>query len=119
VKSTHERGREGEDAACRWLESQGLVIVERNFRSTAGEVDIVARDGETLAFVEVKFWRSLPASELGYAIGASKRRRIIETSKFFLLLHREYYCWRVRYDVLLIRGDNGITHLRDAFTETL
>ena len=51
----HVRGREGEDAACRFLRKRGYKVLYRNFKHRAGgEVDVVCRDGDTLVFVEVK-----------------------------------------------------------------
>jgi putative endonuclease len=53
---TSSRGREGEKAAALYLEEKGFLILERNFRSLVGEVDIIALNGETIIFDEVKTW---------------------------------------------------------------
>jgi len=52
--NTTARGNYGEDLACQFLKEQGYKIIERNFRIRGGEIDIVALDGETLVYVEVK-----------------------------------------------------------------
>ena len=110
------KGRAGEDAAASYLEEKGLLILEKNFRSRMGEIDIVALDGNTLIFVEVKAWFSYGIDALEHAIDAKKRHKIIETSKYFLSLHRKYRYMAIRFDVIFISSE-GITHLASAFTE--
>ena len=90
--------------------------MEKNFRSRKGEIDIIALDGETLVFVEVKSWSSYGLEALEYAIDAKKRHKIIETSKYFLSLHREYRYMAIRFDVIFI-SSGVVTHLASAFTE--
>jgi len=111
-------GREGEDRAARALEEAGMGIVARNFRWRRGEIDIIALDGETLAFVEVKAWSAFGMENLAYGIDRGKRRRIIETAKYFLSRNRQYYRMGIRFDVVFV--DKGaVTHLASAFTETV
>lgn len=109
-------GKAGEDAAARFLEGAGYRVVERNFRSRTGEIDLIALDGGTLVFVEVKAWSTIPMEDLGRSIGPAKRRRIVETAKFFLDRHREYKCAGARFDVVFV-GPSGVRHLASAFTE--
>jgi putative endonuclease len=109
-------GKTGEDRAAAELEAAGLCIIARNFRSRNGEVDIIARDGETLVFVEVKAWSSFGIEELQYSISLQKQRRIIETAKYFLSVHREYNDMAIRFDVVFV-GREGIRHLASAFME--
>lgn len=111
-----DKGREGEDRAVAALEEAGMRIISRNFRTQIGEIDIVALDGETVVFVEVKAWTALGIEDLRYGINKKKKRRIIETAKYFLSVHREYNCMAVRFDVIFI-GKEGITHLASAFVE--
>ncbi|MDR3166894.1 MAG: YraN family protein [Treponema sp.] len=109
-------GREGEKRAAEALEKAGMVIIARNIRSRRGEVDLVALDGETIVFVEVKTWSAYGFDELSYGIDEKKQRRIIETAKYFLSSHREYSDMTVRFDVVFISPEL-ITHLASAFTE--
>ena len=111
-----KKGRAGETAASFLLEEKGMQILEKNFRSTRGEVDIIALDGQTIVFVEVKTWSAYGIDTLEHALNAKKQRKIIETSKYFLSLHREYRYMAVRFDVLFVSHE-GITHLASAFTE--
>ena len=111
-----EKGRAGEAAAATFLENKGIKIIERNFRSRTGEVDIIAIDAETLVFAEVKTWSAYGIDALEQALNAKKRHKIIETSKYFLSLHREYRYMAIRFDVVFV-SPTGITHLASAFTE--
>lgn len=117
--SRSAKGRAGEDAAAAFLEAEGWSIVGRNVRWRGGEIDIAAARGGVIAFVEVKSWNSLGSEELERAIGPDKRRRIVETSKIFLLQHREYNDWSVRYDVILVRGGVVVERYPSAFTGEL
>jgi putative endonuclease len=109
-------GRDGEARAAVFLEEQGMKILARGFRSPQGEADIIALDGDTVVFIEVKTWSAFGIEDLKYGISREKQRRIIETAKYFLFSHREYKGMAVRFDVVFI-GQGEITHLVSAFTE--
>jgi len=113
-----EKGRTGEAAAAFFLEEKGMRILEKNFRSRTGEVDIIALDGDILVFAEVKTWSAYGIDALEQALDVKKQRKIIETSKYFLFLHREYRYMAVRFDVIFVSSE-GITHLASAFTERI
>lgn len=111
------RGKVGEDDAVGWLESQGFRIVERNVVNHGGEIDLVARDGETLCFVEVKARASDAYGPAIAAVDVRKQRRISRAAVLYLAMkgHRDTPC---RFDVLgLDRMGNGwrYTLIRDAF----
>jgi putative endonuclease len=110
------KGREGEAAAASYLEKQGMRILERNFRSSKGEVDIIALDDHTVIFAEVKTWSTYGIDVLEYAIDKRKQHKIIETSKYFLSMHRKYRYMAIRFDVIFVSPD-GISHLASAFSE--
>jgi putative endonuclease len=109
-------GREGEERAAKALEAGGMNIIARNVRSRQGEIDIIALDGETIVFVEVKAWSVYGIENLQYGITPKKQQRIIETAKYFLSEHREYNRKAVRFDVVFV-GKEAITHLASAFME--
>ena len=71
------QGKAGEAAAAAFLQENGMEILERNFRFARGEVDIIARDGETLVFVEVKSWGRYGIDALEQALDIKKQRKII------------------------------------------
>lgn len=114
------QGRRGEERVVSILESEGWAILERNFRTRRGEIDIVALRGTLLAFIEVKTWNVTGQVFLSDAISARKRARIIETSKFFLSKYRQYNWNEIRYDVFLLSPDGGErVRYEGAFDETL
>ena len=76
-------GQAGETRACRHLESRGLVVLARNFRCRSGEVDVVARDGDTTVFVEVKERAGATHGEACDAVTLGKRRRIVRAARIY------------------------------------
>lgn len=105
-------GQVGEDIACDYLREQGYLIIDRNWRCRFGEIDIIARDGPDLAFVEVKN-RSRPG--YGGPIGAltrQKKDRIITAARMYLSQTESDL--PVRFDLVAIQG-HAITLLRGAF----
>jgi len=115
---TSSKGRAGENVAALYFEERGVRILERNFRSRYGEIDIIAQDGETIIFTEVKTWSAYGIEALEHSLDTKKQRKIIETSKYFLSLHREYKYMAIRFDVIFISPE-GITHIASAFTERI
>lgn len=77
------RGKYGEDLACLFLQKQGYKIIERNFRIRGGEIDIVAVDGETLVYVEVKTRTSHAFGSATEAVTPWKLRSLVRTAKFY------------------------------------
>jgi putative endonuclease len=105
-------GRFGEDAACAHLTTLGLQIIRRNFRSPDGEIDIIARDGEIIVFIEVKMRSSTRFGSALAAVNARKRSRIRAAAEDFL----QFYAPKAmaRFDVLA--GNQGrMTLHRNAF----
>jgi len=119
--STHARGRAAEEAAVRWLETQGYVILERNVVNRAGEIDLIARDGGgTLCFVEVKARANAMFGPAIAAVGPAKRRRLSRAAALHLAT-RGLHLTACRFDVLgLDRVDGAWRYnlVRDAFPYT-
>lgn len=115
---SYKLGREGEKLAEEYLSRHGYRIIDRNYRSQQGEIDLVAQDGHFLTFVEVKNYsfRSL-GSPLG-AVRRSKRDSIVHAAKTYLqkMTGRWPFC---RFDVLIIYrspgGESKIELYKDAF----
>jgi putative endonuclease len=102
-------GRTGEDLACQELQRRGYAIVARRYRCPAGELDIVARDGQTLVFVEVKTRRGSRFGRAVEAVTAAKQRKISALAVQYLARHNAFgrSC---RFDVVAITvGADGTT----------
>lgn len=110
---TTESGRQAEDRALAYLQSQGLVLITRNFRSRRGEIDLVMRDAATLVFVEVRKRRSQRFGGAAASISATKQARLWRCAEFFLL--RYPAAPACRFDAVCIDGTN-LTWLRHVFS---
>ena len=111
-------GKEAEAAAERLLRQKGYRILDRNVRVGRGELDIVARVGETLIFVEVKARRTNRYGGVSYAVTAQKERQLIQLAARYLARHRleRQPC---RFDVLLYDAGTPaspvLEHIENAF----
>ena len=109
-------GDRGERAAARFLRSRGLRVLARGYRTRHGEIDLIARDGDVLVFVEVKSRRhGVPAE----AVTDEKQRRITLAALHFLRKHGLLEV-RCRFDIVAIvwpdeRGEPQIEHIPNAF----
>lgn len=101
------RGSAAEDAALRYLETQGCALIERNYRCRLGELDLVMRDGESLVFVEVRARASEAFGGAAASIGFGKRRRLAAAARHFLMTHPRAAALPARFDVVVIAGRNG------------
>jgi len=110
------RGAAAEELAAVFLEGRGLRIVERNYRCRFGEIDLVARSGAVLVFVEVRARQSEAFGGAAGSITAAKRRRLVAAARHYLAKHRVSRA--CRFDVVLLRGrEQEIEWLADAFGE--
>jgi putative endonuclease len=114
----HILGRAAESEAERYLRHKGYRILSRNLRSSAGELDLVAQDGEVLVFVEVKARRSEAFGGARYAVDAQKQARLIRLAARYLAVRRlqDPVC---RFDVVLCSGGidkpSALEHIEGAF----
>ncbi len=111
-------GQWGEDLASAYLSRQGLKILERNYRTPVGEIDIIARDRKVLVFVEVKTRRGTAFGLPQEAVGLRKQQQIIRTADWYLQQQKSGKL-QPRFDVVAILcqsdGSSTIEHLPDAF----
>ncbi len=99
-------GKLGEDLACEELAHRGYAIVARRYRCRGGELDIIARQGGTLVFVEVKLRDGNAFGEAAEAVTRPKRRRIVRLAQEYLMRqHVGDVC--CRFDVVAIRLADG------------
>ena len=95
-----------EDAACAFLESAGYRILERNVSTDAGEIDVIAEDGDTLCFVEVKARRDDEHGPAIAAVGARKQQRLARCAALYLAIH-SVHGRSVRFDVIGLEREEG------------
>jgi putative endonuclease len=110
-------GQTGEDLACEELRRQGYAILARRYRTRGGEIDIVAREGDTLVFAEVKTRRSLRCGEPAEALTRGKRRQVAAMAADWLARHR-VAARSCRFDVVTISFDGSrpaVRVMRGAF----
>lgn len=114
-------GKRGEDIAVAHLKKKGYEILERNYRCLFGEVDIIAKDADTIVFVEVKSRRSERFGEPQMAVGLEKQRKLSRISWKYLEEKRLYPC-NARFDVVAVKilpeGEN-IELIQNAFEFSL
>src|SRR5690554_2170499 len=111
-----EFGRWGEERAAEYLKNRGYRIVERNYRVSRGEIDLIVEKGDYLVFVEVKtrksFFHGLPQE----AVDFRKQNKLRQIANYYLLQNKTMK--KMRFDVLCINIKNNkgkIKHYIDAF----
>ena len=104
------KGAEYEERAERYLKNLGWEILERNYRCRRGEIDIIAREGKELVFVEVKGGRTLSFGDPAERFGRQKLRRILECAYYFL--QRNNLKLHFRIDLVVVREEE-IEHFRN------
>ena len=116
------RGEEAEREAARYLEAQGLEVLARNVRCKGGEIDLLCRDGEVLAVIEVRQRSSLDFGGALASVTREKRRRLIRAAAYLLRTSPLCRGRPLRFDVVGIQGAPGgrreISWIKDAFRTT-
>lgn len=117
-KGNHSLGDQGESIAATFLQGAGFSIVERNFRCVCGELDIIARDGRAIVFVEVKCRNNKIYGPPQLAVTPFKQRQISKAALVWLSKRRLYDA-EARFDVVaIVLHDHDlpeIEHIRNAF----
>ena len=99
-------GDEMEKRACRLLADSGYEILKRNFRSRYGEIDIIAKDDETIVFVEVKYRNNAFSGAPREAVDMAKQRQISKTALSYLALKGYNESVGCRFDVVALGSDD-------------
>lgn len=111
-------GRDGEARAAAFLEARGVTILARNVRSHAGEIDLVALDGTTLVFCEIRTRRSRAQGGALESVTPAKQRQVVRVAEHFLARHPRLAACPIRFDVVAIDlRDEAVqvTWIADAF----
>ena len=116
------RGSDYEQFAALWLEQQGLTIVHRNYRCKTGEIDLIARDGCSLVFVEVRARSNRRFASAAASVDRRKQARLLRTAQHYLHRHPNSAAVPCRFDVIAIEPrqspeNTAVRWIRAAFTQ--
>lgn len=118
MKNKQNIGKSGEEIAANYLLKKGYKILFRNYHSQFGEIDIIALDKDTLAFIEVKT-RSSNFEAAFSSVSFSKQQKLTKTALDFMSKNYEYEDFLTRFDVIVVlfdqREEYRIKHMKDAF----
>lgn len=114
--NTRKTGIEGENIAVEYLKKSGYKILERNFSSKTGEIDIIAQDGKYIVFVEVKSRENTQFGQPIESVTIHKARKIIRTAQCYLLYKKKQNSL-CRFDVIeVLRGE--VNHIPNAYDQS-
>ncbi len=116
MKNSKILGNLGESLIANWLCKKGFTVLEKNFSTRIGEIDIIAEKHDLIVFVEVKT-RKNPSFHFSTVVIPSKQRKIITTAKFFLAKN-EIIDRACRFDIATVTlngSEHNIEYLEDAF----
>lgn len=115
-------GEHYEALAARWLTDRGLSIQQRNFSCKAGEIDLIARHGQSLVFIEVRWRRNPRFAGAAASVDRRKQQKLLRTAQYFLQHHPNLAKMPCRFDVIAIEprqstNDVVVQWIRAAFTQ--
>lgn len=107
-------GNIAEQIAATFLQQKGLTLVEKNFRCTHGEIDLIMQDGKTLVFVEVRLRRNANFGGAAMSITHAKQQKLTRTAERYLQIHGNFAC---RFDAILMQSTNlnAVEWVQNAF----
>lgn len=107
------KGQKGEELALLYLKEQKIIILEKNFRSRYGEIDLIGlnKKDKKLIFYEVKYRENENYGDAGYSINKKKQEKILKTALFFLSINSNYTDHDIRFDAVLLKNKNNIIKL--------
>lgn len=112
--NTREKGAQKEQQVCACLLSEGVEILERNFRCRQGEIDIIGRDEGYLVFFEVKYRTGDRSGTAAEAVGSAKQRKICQVADYYRMIHHCAEDTPIRFDVVAVDGER-VHWIKNAF----
>ncbi|MDT8385415.1 MAG: YraN family protein [Gammaproteobacteria bacterium] len=100
------RGDEAEAAACHYLQSQGLHLIERNFLCKRGEIDLVMRQADTTVFVEVRYRQNSRYGSGAESVDWRKQAKLLATAEYYLQQHPRAAKGACRFDVVALSAQH-------------
>lgn len=105
-----QTGSEYEQKAAQYLQAKGVHVLELNYRNRTGEIDLIARDGDYLVFVEVKYRKDTRKGVPEEAVNYRKRQNICHVADYYRMTHGISEFTPIRYDVIAFCSDEVIWH---------
>jgi putative endonuclease len=119
-KAEHlEKGRQAEDLAANAVTKAGLKIIQRNFQSRFGEIDLICRQGKELIFVEVRYRSHTGYGSAASSVTVAKQKKISKAAQYFILNNPALSSLYMRFDVIGIDAENSIEWIKGAFQAAL
>lgn len=118
MEQRKQLGKDSEQLARKFLERQGYRLVQRNFQSKLGEIDLIMRKGQELVFVEVRSKSNQDYGQPAETVDKNKQEKIRKTAQLYLYQHQEMKQCYCRFDVVGVAWQNGLAQiewLADAF----
>ena len=113
-------GRKSEEKACAYLASKGLCLIEKNYRSKTGEIDLIMKDDNCYVFVEVRSKKSQRFGGALLSVNYPKQQKIIKTAVFYLVKKKLYQRCPMRFDVVAFEGPQSeLKWVKNAFSDSL
>ncbi len=103
----NEAGRRAEQDACRYLQQQGLRLVERNYACNCGEIDLIMQDRDTLVFVEVRYRKNPRFGSAAESVDWRKQDKLSATAAHYLQTHPKAARQACRFDVIALSGQGA------------
>ena len=114
---SRQEGTQGEALVANYLRDKGIRVVSAGYQCRFGEIDLIALDGETLCFVEVKTRTNLDVALPREYVTSGKQSRIKKTALYYLQQHPEYADTFCRFDVAEVYAENGMENARVEYWE--
>lgn len=116
-RNNKKTGNLGEEMAAAFLKNAGYIILEQNYRTRIGEIDIIARFGDLLAFIEVKTRQGIQFGRPAAAVDYRKQQKIINVARYYMQ-YKNTAGLHCRFDVIEVLGGGGswtVNHIKGAF----
>lgn len=104
MQTTREQGQYTENLACEFLLNHGLKLIERNYHSRMGEIDLIMQDDTHLVFVEVRYRRNNHYGSGAETITNGKQSKLLKTASAYLQQHAKLAKYPARFDVVSMTG---------------
>lgn len=102
AETSGDIGRRAEQAVCRYLEDQGLSLIERNYRGPQGEIDLIMQDADSVVFVEIRYRQHSRFGAGAETVNRRKQSRVVATAMHYLQSHRALRARPARFDVVSV-----------------